>query len=395
MADRKIRRSVLGVLLAGVAFAAPVPGRAQAAPMLVENGRAAAEIVTAGQPARMARLAAEELQAYIEKISARDCRSCGAVGRRDPGLRRRQRPHRASGPGSRRPVRRRVPDRLRPRLAGAARAGPGFRAGRALGPAPPGQRARRPQWAGITGEPFRSPFHWLYMHYYPDLDAWEFDEAGTLNAVHEFLRGLGVRWYAPGELGEVVPRRADIPLPGDNRVVRPDFAARNLRYGYAQHGLGNSAPGTCGWASTRATGCSDTSCPATASSGLPAGRRCARRTRSSTSSGTARATHEAPCLSSEGLFEKHVKYARALLDHYHEPMVNIDMPDGYGGMMCQCDLCRGKATPERGTNGAMSDYVWGYLDRVAREIYKSHPDRMVSPAWPTAPTSCRRRKSKR
>jgi len=51
------------VLLASVAFAASAPGRAQAAPMLVENGRAAAEIVTAGQPARMARLAAEELQA--------------------------------------------------------------------------------------------------------------------------------------------------------------------------------------------------------------------------------------------------------------------------------------------------------------------------------------------
>lgn len=378
MAERKVLQSVLGVLLAGVAFAAPAPGWAQATPMLVEKGRAAAEIVTAGQPARMARLAAGELQAYIEKISgarlpivqepsagatrvyvgvsAHTARLGLEVGGLSDGAFRI-----ASGPGW------------------LALLGPD----RDFEPVEPWGRRRQDseqvdrEWAGITGEPFRSPFHWLYMHHYPDLDVWEFDDAGTLNAVHEFLRGLGVRWYAPGELGQVLPRRADIPLPADNRVVRPDFAVRNLRYGYAQHGLGEIAawnlrlgfdPGH------RRLGHVQPGHGIKWVTGRPEMREAHPEFYALRDGERAR---EAPCLSSEGLFEKHVKFVRALLDHYGEPMVNIDMPDGYGGMMCQCERCRGQLTPERGANGAMSDYVWGYLDRVAREIHRSHPDRMV------------------
>ena len=45
--------------------------------------------------------------------------------------------------------------------------------------------------------------------------------------------------------------------------------------------------------------------------------------------------------------------------------------------MCQCDLCKGKATPERGAGGELSDYVWGFAERVAKELYKTHPDRKV------------------
>jgi len=85
----------------------------------------------------------------------------------------------------------------------------------------------------------------------------------------------------------------------------------------------------------------------------------------------------APCLSSEGLFEQNVKYVRALYDTYGEPMVSVAPADGYCNL-CQCELCEGKGTPERGWNGQLSDYVWGYVDRVARELYKTHPDRKVS-----------------
>ena len=65
----------------------------------------------------------------------------------------------------------------------------------------------------------------------------------------------------------------------------------------------------------------------------------------------------APCLASEELFEKHLKYARAVFDHYREPMISLDIVDGYGHGICECDRCRDKATPERGREGSMSDYV--------------------------------------
>lgn len=34
---------------------------------------------------------------------------------------------------------------------------------------------------------------------------WEHDLGGSLNAVYALLRSWGVRWYMPGELGEVLP----------------------------------------------------------------------------------------------------------------------------------------------------------------------------------------------
>src|SRR4051794_8728371 len=48
-------------------MAAPPPAEAET--WLVENGQARAEIVLAEAPARMARLAAQELQTYVEKVS--------------------------------------------------------------------------------------------------------------------------------------------------------------------------------------------------------------------------------------------------------------------------------------------------------------------------------------
>ncbi|MBM4086923.1 MAG: DUF4838 domain-containing protein [Planctomycetes bacterium] len=84
-----------------------------------------------------------------------------------------------------------------------------------------------------------------------------------------------------------------------------------------------------------------------------------------------------PCLSAEGLIEQNVKFARAVFDIYDEPMVSVMPQDGYASV-CQCDLCRGKETPERGWFGTMSDYVWAYTDRVAREVHKTHPKRWIS-----------------
>lgn len=54
----------------------------------------------------------------------------------------------------------------------------------------------------------------------------------------------------------------------------------------------------------------------------------------------------APCLSSEGLYEANVKYVRSMFDS-GEPMVSVAPNDGYGSL-CQCKLCEGKDTPERG-----------------------------------------------
>ncbi len=61
--------------------------------------------------------------------------------------------------------------------------------------------------------------------------------AGTLNAVYRFLDGLGVRWYIPGEIGEVVPERATIVAGDLDEVSRPDFLHRVIWPSLAGHGM--------------------------------------------------------------------------------------------------------------------------------------------------------------
>jgi hypothetical protein len=50
---------------------------------------------------------------------------------------------------------------------------------------------------------------------------------GTEYAVAEFLHRLGVRWYMPGEFGEVVPKKPTILLPEGEVRQRPAFKMRN------------------------------------------------------------------------------------------------------------------------------------------------------------------------
>jgi hypothetical protein len=50
---------------------------------------------------------------------------------------------------------------------------------------------------------------------------------GTEYAVYDFLRGLGVRWFMPGDFGEIVPQQKTIRVPEQQVLQKPDFAMRN------------------------------------------------------------------------------------------------------------------------------------------------------------------------
>ncbi|MBL8828421.1 MAG: DUF4838 domain-containing protein, partial [Planctomycetaceae bacterium] len=82
------------------------------------------------------------------------------------------------------------------------------------------------------------------------------------------------------------------------------------------------------------------------------------------------------CYSNEELFQYTVRYARALFDHYPYEAVSIMPPDGYTAI-CQCPLCQGKDSPERDERGRLSDHVWDFVNRVAREVRKTHPMKKI------------------
>jgi len=50
---------------------------------------------------------------------------------------------------------------------------------------------------------------------------------GTEYAVYDFLRSLGVRWFMPGEFGEIVPQQKTIRVPEQQVLRKPDFVMRN------------------------------------------------------------------------------------------------------------------------------------------------------------------------
>jgi hypothetical protein len=50
---------------------------------------------------------------------------------------------------------------------------------------------------------------------------------GTEYAVYDFLRGLGVRWFMPGDFGESVPQQKTIRVPEQQVLQKPDFVMRN------------------------------------------------------------------------------------------------------------------------------------------------------------------------
>jgi hypothetical protein len=82
------------------------------------------------------------------------------------------------------------------------------------------------------------------------------------------------------------------------------------------------------------------------------------------------------CYSNAELFQETVRNVRAQLDHYKFEVVSVMPPDGYTAI-CQCPLCQGKDSPERDQRGLLSDYVWDFVNRVAKEVRKTHPDKKI------------------
>ena len=208
------------------------------------------------------------------------------------------------------------------------------------------------------------------------LQMWDQDERGSFNAVCGFLMKLGVRWYLPGELGEVLPVLKTIPLPKLDETVRPDFEERRFSYHGGVHGRGNSM-----W--FMRLGVRD-----------PYGIQDAHGLDTMTNHAEVFAAHpewfamyggkrrfdpkanNQLCYSNEALFQESVRYVRAQFDHFKMSMVSVMPPDGYTAI-CQCEKCQGKDSPERDQGGLASDYVWGFVNRVAAEVRKTHPNGKV------------------
>ena len=233
------------------------------------------------------------------------------------------------------------------------------------------------EWGKRTGKTWRVFDLATFKDYSSELDIWRSDGVGSAYAVYDFLRGLGVEWYMPGELGEIVPKTANIEVPKVNRTVKPEVGYRAITFveftvpgtadnvlWYFRLGMGAPIPGF-GHSMQVILGDKNNQEKHPEYYALYNGKR------------EFFARGGKPCLSSEGFFNEMVAYVRAYFDTYPEVTAFPVMPTDGFSIMCQCDLCKGKDTPKRGSSGCMSDYVWGFVNRVAGEIEKSHPGKKI------------------
>jgi hypothetical protein len=201
---------------------------------------------------------------------------------------------------------------------------------------------------------------------------WLHDESGSLNAVHGLLRTLGVRCFMPGELGAVVTRKGTIAVEALHETVRPDYPLRDWSwYNFSGFEFDDVI-----WARRLGmNSCNELLGPNKGPHGLvhvlsaPAMQKAhpeyyaligGRRDIAHRERGT-------PCLSSGGLEAETVNFARFLFDRYDLPGVDIWPVDGL--RICQCDACRGRTASER---------VWGFADRVARQLHRTHPGKRIT-----------------
>lgn len=241
------------------------------------------------------------------------------------------------------------------------------------------------EWDKATGEKFGWPYTQLWKEYHKGLGIWEKDERGSFNATTRFLMDLGVRWYLPDPLGEVVPEMKNIALPQVDKNVIPDFPvrlplqwARRFCYTWTTNeealwqwrlgwSWGNDIMGEGFGAHGIDRVCEreETKKEHPEYYALYNGKRCTDFRRGGK-----------PCLSSEGLFNMNVRYAKAVHDILGAPTVSVMPADAYTSL-CQCPLCKGKSNPEKGYRGLLTDYVWGYVNKVATALYKIYPDMKV------------------
>ena len=207
---------------------------------------------------------------------------------------------------------------------------------------------------------------------------WVYDERGSYNAVCGYLRSLGVRWYAPGPLGEILPKQDSIPLREIDKVTRPDFEIRQF---YVR--IGGTDEEVTRWICRLglrmeyglmvAHGMDHMTRPDKLKAEHPdwfalyGGKR----------DTDTRQKLNHLCYSNQELFRETVKWARAQFDVYDYPAVSIMPPDAYGSI-CQCHLCEGKEVEAMGSRGKLSNHVWDFANRVAKEIGKTHPHKLIT-----------------
>ena len=239
---------------------------------------------------------------------------------------------------------------------------------------------------------------------------------GSCHAVHTFLeKYLGVRWYLPTEIGEVVSKRKTIEVPAI-KIRRTTKASEYSRNQYAinkqlyVHDYTQGGPqgmtltaldydrdydlrsGVLYWIRNKRWGCKRLGANHSFHGWDKAFGKDHPEWFSTKSWAKMQEiikdpwgfqTKINPVLSNEGLFKKKIEIIRGYFDGKPAPF-----PLAYGtaagktfgialndnGNWSQDPRCLKQYEPQMGSRGKVSRYFWNFVNRVAREVGKTHPE---------------------
>lgn len=206
-----------------------------------------------------------------------------------------------------------------------------------------------------------------------------FGENGTLHGVYRFLENVaGIRWYMTGDLGRIVPKRDSLLVPVQKTTVEPDFEYRFAWFcnfptalrdaiWYKRVGFGAQYPVPINHNFVEMQYFKDTRPDFFAIiDGKPD-----FDNRSVICGGGNY------CLSNEDLVDEWVKRISKAFDA--NPGIKLyPLCPGDGIVKtCECEKCQKQLSPHLGEDGSTSNYVWGFINKVAKKIAEKYPDHYI------------------
>ncbi|MFA6929432.1 MAG: DUF4838 domain-containing protein [Lentisphaeria bacterium] len=222
-----------------------------------------------------------------------------------------------------------------------------------------------------------SPFQKIHA-YNKAHDICVFGEHGTQYAAYYILREFaGIRWFMQGEDGEHVPKLKKLTLSeGMNLAVSPDFEFRFLFVGlmnndddfafwFRRAGFGAPYPVEINHSFYLMNKYQSLHPEWFA---LYKGQRDFNMT--CLKEGNL-------CLSQPTLVEAFALEARNFFKKSPESRIFPVMPNDWFNQICECPECQAQAEYDKPDYAKFSNYVWRFVNKVAREVAKTHPDKFI------------------
>lgn len=227
-----------------------------------------------------------------------------------------------------------------------------------------------------------------------------FDAQGSCYAVYDFLeRYCGVRWYAPGDFGLVCPARATLTVAGNDTRRSPAFPFRHGSYvniyGLLQ-GSWNNPTGADVQLFMRRMRFGGQ--PYAANHSFY-GYYDRFWEKNPANPGVFEASHKdwfaqgfegkppQMCFTNPGFIQQVVQDARDYFDGKGKKPGAFAEGDFYSlvpmdaGEFCKCPVCQAQMHKDEaagGWNGYGSDYIFNFVNTVAKEVKKTHPDKYIA-----------------